>query len=342
MKAHTRLARYSVSIVLLVTGCTYDHGIIDPATTGDIVGANMASERFSDWSQPVNLGDSVNTAATENTPEISKDGLSLYFGSPRPGGSGSNDLWVAHRACTDPNVVDCTWQKAVNLGATVNSRGIDAGPELTRDGHRLFFTSATGPRGDEERSHDIYMSTRPCTHAVGCPWEEPVNMGSPINTFEFEGGPSIRGTELYFNRGDVPGAPPVEDSPASDIWVSRIESGIFGTPTLVIELSIGDPVVDQRPSIRFDGQEIFLSSNRTGGEGSHDLWVSTRPGNDQPWTTPVNLGSPINTEFEENHPSISPDGTMLFFASRRPSPGEDCSVCDLDLYVATRTVLPKE
>jgi hypothetical protein len=296
----------------------------------------------------VNLA-SVNSPSTENTPELAKNGLSLYFGSPRPGGSGSNDLWVARRHCADLSDPACAWQTPVNLGGLVNSIGIDAGPELTRDGLTLFFTSATNApnaRPGGHGSNDLYVTTRPCTDAVSCPWAAAGNLGPPVNTPGFEGGPSLWGPELYFNRGNVPGAPDVGTTP-SDIYVSRIDGGLYGVPTPVD--SLNSLRVDQRPSIRFDGREIFLASDRDGGLGSHDIWVSTRQNNGHAtWAVPLNLGSPINTEFEENHPSISPDGTMLFFASRRPSsPGEDCSatpttVCDLDLYVVTRIVLGKE
>jgi hypothetical protein len=138
--------------------------------------------------------------------------------------------------------------------------------------------------------------------------------------------------------------------------MSRIEGDVFGAATPVPELSSGDPVndyYDQRPTIRSDGREIFLGSDRPGGIGSQDIWVSTRQHKDDAWSAPLNLadlsvpGARINTEFEDQHPSISPDGTTLFFSSRRPSPGEVCNPtppnqCDLDLYVTIRTLEPND
>jgi hypothetical protein len=342
MKPLTCFAACAAPAMLLAIGCGSDLGIIDPASLGEGAGPSFATENYSDWSDPINLGPSVNSAATENTPTLSKDGLSLYFGSPRAGGSGSNDLWVAHRACSDSSNPECAWQDAVNLGPVVNSNAIEAGPELARDGHRLLFTSG---RSGGFGSNDIYLSQRPCTRADDpvCAWGSPVNLGPAINTSEFEGGPSLRGPELYFNRGNVAGAPQVGTS-VSDIYVSRMDDDGFGLPIPVDNLN--SPAVDQRPSVRFDGREIFLASDRSGGLGSHDIWTSTRPSNDDSWGIPVNLGPAINTEFEENHPSLSADGTMLFFASRRPSPGEACGLppqpaCDLDLYVATRMRVAK-
>src|SRR5262245_60485275 len=75
-----------------------------------------AGGNFSEWGPPVNLGSVVNSTAADQHPAVSKDGLSLYFTSSRPGGQGGLDLWVAQRADEDP-----PWTTPVNLGATVNS-----------------------------------------------------------------------------------------------------------------------------------------------------------------------------------------------------------------------------
>src|SRR5437773_12165093 len=58
----------------------------------------LAAQGFSEWSPPVNLGPTVNTGFIDAGPALSKDGLSLYFNSNRPGGYGGNDIWVSQRA----------------------------------------------------------------------------------------------------------------------------------------------------------------------------------------------------------------------------------------------------
>lgn len=292
----------SVVLMLLVAlGCGPDAGMIDPLTRGDGTAPSLASRRFSEWSEPVNLGPVVNSSVTDFTPEISQDGLHLYFASSRPRPpefpvGTFNDLWVSRRACTDMDNLECAWGTPVNLGVTVNSSTNDAAPHLSRDGHLLFFNS-TRPGGFG--SADLYVLRRPCTGADNscCAWEAPVNLGSTVNTFEFEGGPSVWGAELYFNRGNTPGAtvPGSLVGPA-DIYISQIEGDVFRTPNRVNELS--SPGVDQRPKIRVDGREIFLSSDRAGGVGGHDIWVSTRQRKGEVWAAPANLGAPLNTEFE--------------------------------------------
>jgi len=111
-----------------------------------------AAQRYSDWSEAANLGPTINSPFTDFTPEISKNGLSLYFSSGRPGGFGLNDLWVSQRAG-----VDAEWGPPMNLGFLINSGANEAAPHLSRDGHYLFFTSnRPGGLG----SNDLWVSRR--------------------------------------------------------------------------------------------------------------------------------------------------------------------------------------
>src|SRR5262245_26408176 len=82
-----------------------------------------AAPEFSDWSAAVNLGPVVNSVFNDSSPALSKDRLSLYFQSNRPGGSGGSDIWVSQRSS-----VGEPWGTPVNLGAVVNSIADDATP----------------------------------------------------------------------------------------------------------------------------------------------------------------------------------------------------------------------
>src|SRR3989442_12308784 len=91
---------------------------------------------WSAWSAPVNLGPVVNSPYSDNSPAISKDGLSLYITSsppaPRPGGRGGADIWGSHRASIDP-----PWGEPVDLGPNLNSAGKAAVPSPPTDGTRF-------------------------------------------------------------------------------------------------------------------------------------------------------------------------------------------------------------
>jgi len=69
------------------------------------------------FGEPTNLGPTVNSSAFDGYPDISADGLTLYFVSNRPGGSGGYDLWITTR----PNI-NAQWGPAVNLGQPANSQ----------------------------------------------------------------------------------------------------------------------------------------------------------------------------------------------------------------------------
>lgn len=290
-----------------------------PVVVPNAVAMSLSDEEWSAWSVPVNLGPAVNSPFADNVPDVSRHGLSLYFASNRPGGSGASDLWVSRRAS-----VEDAWGIAENLGPTVNSGAGDLGPNVSPDGHYLFFTSnRPGGLG----LNDIWVSWRADVHDDFA-WEAPVNLGSPVNGPEFEAGVDLRRPEFYF----VLGRPGVV---AFDIYVSAVEGQTFESPQPVVELN--SSANDLRPSVRFDRREIFLSSNRPGGFGQDDIFVSTRQNAADPWAMPVNLGPVINTPFTDTQPALSEDGTMLFFTSNRPG-GSGL----VDLYVSTRRRLHRE
>ena len=276
------------------------------------------------WSTPVNLGPVINSPYTDQHPAISKDGLSLYFTSDRPGGFGGMDLWVSQRAG-----VDIPWGPPMNLGPNINTGGNENAPNLSIDEHRLYFGS-TRPGGFG--SSDIYVSHRQ-DKGDDFGWEVPVNLGPNINTLDGENGPCIFEDEatgvttLYFNRfviGDY------------DIFAStQNEDDSFKPAVIVPELS--SPYRDTRLAIRRDGLEIFISTERPGGVDLRDLWVSTRLTTSDPWGTPTNLGTPVNSTALEGAPALSFDGTTLYFYSNRGG-----GFGGLDLYVTTRGKLHPE
>lgn len=318
MTHNSRVLAALASLALLL-GCASEP---DQTMAGPILASHTAN--FSPWSDPVSLGPAINTSFNEQQAALSKDGLSLYFASNRPGtpGPGPNDIWVTHRSC-----LDCPWSEPTNLGAPVNTGANDAAPALSRDGHRLFFLS----NRPGSMSSDIWVSWREHVQDdLG--WQTPVNLGPGVNTPGFDGGPTyfendgVGLPQLYFNHNPAP------VNVGGDIYVSeQAADGSFGPATAVVELN--SPDSEQRPSIAHNGLEIYLYSNRT-GSSSFDIWVSTRESVLAPWSAPTNLGPPINGTTAELHPLIvSRGGTeSLYFARNVATP----PAMDLDLFVSTR------
>jgi len=283
---------------------------------------SVGAPKYSDWSAPTNLGPIVNSASIDAGPAISKDGLSLYFHSTRPGGFGLNDIWVSQRASEDD-----PWGPPVNVGPAINTEFTDAVPGFSRDGHWMFFNRLGGP--GSFGGFDVWASYREHVHDDFA-WETAVNLGPEINTEFLDAGPG------YFENDDV-GVPLLffgSTRPGGlggyDIYVSaQLPDGSWGTPASVTELN--SPAPDQRPSIRSDGLELFFHSGRPGGFGGSDVWVSTRESTSDPWTTPVNLGAGVNSPQVEQQAYIASDRQTLYFASDRPG-----GLGDFDLYVTTR------
>jgi len=290
--------------------------VITALTIAGIAIADRANAMsFGSWSQPQNLqaagaDDAVNTTALEGCPSISKAGTSLYFASNRAGGLGGVDIYVSARSD-----VDDPWGAPVNVGPPINTSADELCPAPLRDGHGFMFVSSR-PGGCG--ALDIYATRQ----RGGQGWSSPVNLGCAVNSAADEASPFVVGGELFFSStrtGD------------SDIYVAAIDDGTVGAPVPVPGLNT--PSNDARPNLRRDGREIFF--DRPGECGGIDLWMSTRPSTEAPWSQPVNLGCGVNSAANDLRASLSWDGKSLYFGSNRAG-----SEGNQDIYVATRERVP--
>lgn len=270
----------------------------------------------------------LNTAALDGCPIQSPDGLSLYMASNRPGGQGNLDIWVASRESTD-----AAWGPPQNLTA-INTSADEFCPTPVR-GNGLFFVSRKVVSGVTCGLGDIYFTRLNPAHG----WSEPQHFAcapNGPNTDLDEQGPSrveIDGNEyLYFSSSRtamqgtaVPG----------DIYVSERAGGGFGPGVAVAGLN-DTAANDIQPNVRKDGREIVFSSNRAGGLGAQDIWVSTRESTNDPWSAPVNLGSAVNTSAVETRPSLSWHAEQLLFGRQGPNYAGEGATGMTDIFVTTR------
>lgn len=239
---------------------------VEPCISGDGLSLYFASNREgayyaifqsqrltqdSEWSTPEKLPAPVNDNGTWDTggPDISFDGLTLYFSSGRPGtlGGGYTDIWMTTRASQD-----APWGEPVNLGTAVNSSVADYTPRISRDELSLYFTS--GRTGQ----YDIYVTTRTTKDD---PWGPARRLEAPLNSSAFDGYPTLSSNQLT----------------------------------------------------------LFFSSERSGGYGDSDLWVSTRKSVSDPWGEPMNLGESVNTPLYDGQPELSWDQTTLYAVGADPA-----------------------
>ncbi len=287
-----------------------------------IPAVSTASNSTPVWSAPVSLGPVINSTASDQQPALAPDGLSLYFTSNRLPSVGGFDLYVSQRAS-----VNDPWGAPVNIGP-LNTAADEGNPAFSRDGRTLFFQSKRLPSSG---GIDIFVAQRN-NPRDDFGWQPAVNLGPAVNSTADDNGPGYfediaRGTrQLYFGSSRT-------GLGAADIYVSeQLADGSFAPATLVPELS--SPLNENDPSLRHDGLEIIFQSNRTGSNGiALDLWVATRASTLAAWSTPVNLGSTINTVSAEQNPYLSADGATLFFASDRAG-----GAGGVDLYTGTRAL----
>ena len=271
-----------------------------------LVGARQVQGDFR-FAEPVNLGSTINSWDYEYDPDISADGLELYFQSPRSGGYGDFDIYVAMRATTDD-----PWSDPVNLGPFINSSGTEFGPNISADGLSLYFNSSR-PGGSGQ--NDLYVTTR---KTVLDPWGEPLNLGPIVNSSFDDVNPNISadGLSLFFSDWD--GRPPRPGGCGQcDIWMTqRASLSEPWSPPINLGPQLNSPLVQGAPDISNEGRILFFSGYFSGM--NWDLWFA-RQNIDATWGAPVNLGPLVNSgSAADLCPCISADGRMLYFSSFRP------------------------
>lgn len=178
----------------------------------------------------------------------------------------------------------------------------DIDPFITVDGRQLFFNSVR-PRheGDRRGDFDIWVAER----ADGG-WGEPVNPGAPLNSdsSDIYATATADGTVYFVSRRLV-------GRGGNDLYRAAFADGQYLDPE-----NLGAPIntaySESNPYIAADESYLIFFSDRPGGYGRSDLYISHR--RDGRWTEPLNLGPRINTPDAEFCPLISPGGRYFFFS----------------------------
>jgi hypothetical protein len=200
--------------------------------------------------------------------------------------------------------VENGWSEPKNPSFSVMGNG-DLYPVFSKNGKDIYFTSDRPAASNPKIMNRCIWKVR----RNGKEWSEPEIVG--FDSLDIYGlSISPKGT-LYFmaqtlkDRGTM----------LYDIYYSTLENGKYNRP-----VKIGYPVSTEHyedgPFISNDEKLLLFESNRSGGEGKLDLYISSKT-EDGIWSVPKNLGKLINTESSERFPYISPDGKYFFFGSDR-------------------------
>lgn len=212
--------------------------------------------------------------------------------------------WVVRAAERAPEKIRAAevakWEAAeiVNLGPVVNSPYREMGLAATVDGNTLYFVSDR-PGGVGER--DIWVTTR-----RGDQWTPPVNLGPNVNSVAHDGGMSISadGKRLYFGSTRPGGLG------GEDLYMTTFVDGQW-TPAVNLGRAVNSAHNDAMVYITKDDRELYFHSDRPGGYGDRDIWVSKL--RNRRWQPAVNLGPQINTSEAEGNAFLSNDGLSLIF-----------------------------
>lgn len=255
---------------------------------------------------PLNLGPEINTADDEVTPVLSADGQFLLFLRSKADTSKSNQLRPVYNRedFYYSNLQEGKWLKAKNLGPPINTDLNEGTPSLSQDGRTIYFTACN--REGSLGGCDLYIS-----NWSGNAWSEPVNLGEGINSDAWESHPCLShdGQRLYF-ASNRPGG-----RGGRDIWYATLQNGVWSNARNLGEV-INTPGNDDLPFIHADGRSLYFASDFHPGFGKRDIFVSHKDIQNR-WSTPQNLGYPINGPGDDGYIFIDTKGSRAYINSEK-------------------------
>ncbi len=198
-----------------------------------------------------------------------------------------------------------------NPGTPINSRYNDYHPSLTADQKVMVFTSRRGEgknsgvdAGDLAFYEDVYITYWNDTIHD---WEDAVLAPGAINGPEHDASLSISpdGKQIFVYKNENGG----------DIYVSKKSTSEKWSSAKPLEGGVNSTYWESYGSLSADGKYLYFCSERKGGQGNGDIWVSKKISKTE-WEKPVNLGATVNSEEDEISVFAHPDGKTLFFSSK--------------------------
>jgi outer membrane protein OmpA-like peptidoglycan-associated protein/tetratricopeptide (TPR) repeat protein len=188
-----------------------------------------------------------------------------------------------------------------NLGRSINSAEDEYFPVLTSNQKLMFYTTRKNERSDENLYYSIAKGEND--------WEKGASL-SKFNTKYNEGIPSFvrDGKTVFFTACDREGV-----GGWCDIWQADLED-LEITNVRSLEGKVNSEKWETQAAISCDGSTLYFMSDRPGGYGRTDIWMSNRL-SDGTWSEPINMGPTINTPDYEEAPFITNDGETLYFTS---------------------------
>jgi len=195
---------------------------------------------------------------------------------------------------------EATFFESFVLPSDINFGKLQYFPFISPTQDEMLFTTLS-PSGDE----NIMLSKK-----IDGKWQKAESISALINSEENEGTCSISadGRTLIFT-----GCNKKNSLGSCDLYISRKQGKDWSIPEN-LGTSINSRFWEAQPSLSNDGKKLYFTSDRPGGLGNKDIWVSEIDSLGQ-WQTPTNLGKNINTVGNDISPFLHPNRKVLFFAS---------------------------
>ncbi|MFN6038985.1 MAG: hypothetical protein ACK452_11005, partial [Bacteroidota bacterium] len=256
-----------------------------------------------------NLGRDINGKEGDYFPSVTADESMLLFTSRRAGSTGGmgsdgkydEDIWCSVKK------QDGNWDVPKNFGPTVNIKNNNGVAAFTGDGQYVVCVRCN--EDDGYGNCDLYGA-----NLIGNTWLTPKNLGGGLNSKEWDSQVSISADGKTLVWSSLRSGGYGEE----DLWISRkINDNQWSAPKN-LGSAINSAGSELAPYLHPDGKTLFFSSDNLSPRlGGFDIYKTTI-NDDGTCTVPVNLGYPINSEYNDNYFILTPSGLKGYFASNRP------------------------
>lgn len=222
------------------------------------------------------------------------------------------------------NSPEWEWSAPLPLPESINTDDFEASPAFSADGRTLYFTR------DDERRGTATTRVLMSMQDGDLKWSNPQPAHDSIQRIKGLQEPHIVASSksLFFNSEVLPGG-----VGSNDLFFCKWDDGkARWTAPENLGPTINYRIQDQAPTLTADGLLLLFCSDRPGGPGGMDLWMSERTSSNAMWSRPIPLKAPVNSTATESRPCLSPDGLTLLFTRR-----DSTHTSMRTMWVSTRT-----
>jgi Tol biopolymer transport system component len=258
-----------------------------------------------------NLGSDINSKYDDKNPCITADGSKLVFTTRRPETTNSEvdiegdgkyfeEIFISNRDSLTKN-----FGKAGPVSSAINIKAHDAVTSISADGKQIFIYY-NDLKNKARHGGNIFVSK-----VTNGKWKAPENLGKPINSSYWEGGVCVSPDgKRYFFTSERPGG-----YGHSDIWMVEHKGKTEWGQPVNLGPEINTANDEGGMFLAPDGKTLFFCSNSAASMGGYDIFRTVFENGK--WSTPENLGYPINTPAHEGQITISADAKYAYFSSDR-------------------------